>query len=75
MCTPEHLPEGLCTDRRLYVHAVCRAGHHLKRKAFEKLGLWFVHTDPDDPKAITVKFPDSGLLPCGNTTWALDYSR
>ena len=73
MCTPHRLPEGLCTDRRLYVHAVCRAGQHLKREAFEKLGLWFVHVNPDDPLDIRVNLPAGDQLPCGNTTWALDY--
>jgi hypothetical protein len=40
MCTPDSFEEGLCTDRRLYVHAVCKQGHHQKIAAFKKLGLW-----------------------------------
>jgi hypothetical protein len=72
MCTPTRLPEGLCTDRRLYVHAVCRAGQHLKREAFEKLGLWFVHVDPEDPGRVSVELPAPGRLPCGGGAWARD---
>lgn len=74
MCTPDRFREGLCTDRRLYVHAVCRAGQHLKRKAFEKLGLWFVHVDPEDPVKIRLSLPEDDRLPCGGTTWALNYT-
>ena len=40
MCTPDRLEEGLCADRRLYVHAVCRNGHKQKIWAFMQLGLW-----------------------------------
>jgi len=46
MCTPDHFAEGVCGDRRLYVHATCRSGHHLKRKALENLGLWCVPAWP-----------------------------
>lgn len=74
MCTPDRLPEGLCTDRRLYVHAVCRAGQHLKRQAFEKLGLWFVHVNPDNMSEIKLEFPKGDSLPCDGTTWAGNYS-
>jgi hypothetical protein len=74
MCTPDKLREGVCSDRRLYVHAVCRAGQHLKREALERLGLWLVRVDPDDPGRVTVDAPPAGLLPCGGTTWAGNYS-
>lgn len=74
MCTPDRLREGLCTDRRLYVHAVCRAGQHLKRRAFEKLGLWFVHVEPEKPTDIRLELPKDGRLPCNGTTWALTYN-
>jgi hypothetical protein len=75
MCTPDRFVDGLCADRRLYVHAVCRAGHHLKRKALEKLGLWFVHVNPDNTTDVRVWGVEGGRLPCGGAAWALEYSR
>ncbi|KIY96742.1 hypothetical protein MNEG_11222, partial [Monoraphidium neglectum] len=74
MCTPDRLREGLCSDRRLYVHAVCRAGQHLKRKAFERLGLWFVHVEHERPTDIRVTIPEGSPLPCGGPTWAGNYT-
>ncbi|GBF91853.1 hypothetical protein Rsub_04958 [Raphidocelis subcapitata] len=76
MCTPDslaHFRGGLCTDRRLYVHAVCRAGQHLKRRAFERLGLWLVAVNPDDDLDVRAALPPA--LPCGGGTWRQDYSR
>lgn len=75
MCTPDRFrePEGTCADRRLYVHAVCRAGQHLKRKALERLGLWFVHVDPDRPTDVRIEVPAGSPLPCNGTTWAGQY--
>ncbi|KAI8476532.1 MAG: nucleotide-diphospho-sugar transferase-domain-containing protein [Monoraphidium minutum] len=73
MCTPHKLPGGVCGDRRLYVHAVCRAGHHLKKQAFEKLGLWFVHPDAAAPGGVRVELPPGLPLPCSGATWELGY--
>jgi hypothetical protein len=44
----------------------------LKREAFERLGLWFVHVNPDNATDIKLTFPSGEQLPCGGTTWAGD---
>jgi hypothetical protein len=40
MCPPARFEEGLRTDRRLYVHAICNSGQIEKIAALRKLGLW-----------------------------------
>jgi hypothetical protein len=75
MCTPEslaHFRGGLCSDRRLYVHAVCRAGQHLKRRAFERLGLWMVRVGPGDAPDVRAAVPPG--LPCSGGAWRQDHT-
>lgn len=62
MCLPARFND-ICSDRRLYVHAVCKSGGHAKKTSFTKLGLWFVHifSLPDD---IEVSVPSGSGLPC-----------
>ncbi|KAI8476746.1 MAG: hypothetical protein J3K34DRAFT_400314 [Monoraphidium minutum] len=73
-CAPAALGEGLCSDRRLYVHAVCRQGHHQKVAALKRLGLWFVRVDPSDHTKVEVTLPKGGALPCQGTPWNENYT-
>ncbi len=76
MCLPDHLfaQEPLCSERRIYIHAVCRSGSGIKQRAFEALGLWFIHVY-SMPDAVDVRLPVQGaVLPCrgaGALTWGL----
>jgi hypothetical protein len=71
-CTPDSIPD-ICSDRRLYIHAICKTGHLAKRHAFEQLGLWMIDIKVW-PQDVKVSDPARNLLPCpGEEAWKATY--